>query len=70
MPPAVVKAAYKQQQDNDSVTEIIEIKNRGHVRFLHNAPAGDPADLTATRMSSCSPTEPAPRAASAARMRR
>ena len=30
MPPAVVRAAYKQQEDNDSVTEIVEIKDRGH----------------------------------------
>ena len=30
VPPAVVKAAYKQQQDNEGVTEFIEIKNRGH----------------------------------------
>ena len=30
VPPAVVKAAYKQQQDNEGVTEFVEIKNRGH----------------------------------------
>jgi non-heme chloroperoxidase len=30
VPPSVVKAAYKQQQDNEGVTEFIEIKNRGH----------------------------------------
>jgi non-heme chloroperoxidase len=30
VPPAVVKAAYKQQQDNEGVTEIVEIKDRGH----------------------------------------
>jgi non-heme chloroperoxidase len=30
VPPAVVKAAYKQQQDNEGVTEIIEIKGHGH----------------------------------------
>ena len=30
VPPAVAKASYKQQQDNEGVTEFIEIKNRGH----------------------------------------
>jgi non-heme chloroperoxidase len=30
VPPTVVKAAYKQQQDNEGVTEIVEIKDRGH----------------------------------------
>ena len=30
MPPAVVKAAYKQQQDNEGVTEFVEINDRGH----------------------------------------
>ena len=30
VPPAVVKAAYKQQQGNEGVTEIVEIKDRGH----------------------------------------
>jgi non-heme chloroperoxidase len=30
VPPAVVKAAYKHQQDNEGVTEIVEIKDRGH----------------------------------------
>jgi hypothetical protein len=30
VPPAVANASYKQQQDNHGVTEIIEIKNRGH----------------------------------------
>ena len=30
VPPAVANASYKQQQDNQSPTEIIEIKNRGH----------------------------------------
>jgi non-heme chloroperoxidase len=36
VPPAVVKAAYKQQQDNDSVTEITEMKNRGHALTIDN----------------------------------
>jgi pimeloyl-ACP methyl ester carboxylesterase len=30
VPPAIANASYKQQQDNQGVTEIIEIKNRGH----------------------------------------
>jgi non-heme chloroperoxidase len=30
VPPAVVKCAYKQQQDNEGVTEFVEIKDRGH----------------------------------------
>jgi non-heme chloroperoxidase len=30
VPPAVATASYKQQQDNPGLTEIIEIKNRGH----------------------------------------
>ena len=30
VPWAVANASYKQQEDNEGVTEIIEIKNRGH----------------------------------------
>ena len=30
MPPVVANASYKQQQDNEGVTEIVEIKDRGH----------------------------------------
>jgi non-heme chloroperoxidase len=30
VPPAVVKASYKHQQDNEGVTEFVEIKDRGH----------------------------------------
>ena len=30
VPPAIANASYKQQQDNQGVTEIVEIKNRGH----------------------------------------
>ena len=30
VPPAIANASYKQQQDNAGVTEIIEIKGRGH----------------------------------------
>jgi non-heme chloroperoxidase len=30
VPPAVATASYKQQRDNQGVTEIVEIKNRGH----------------------------------------
>ena len=36
VPPAVAKASYKQQQDNDGVTEITEIKNRGHALTIDN----------------------------------
>ena len=30
MPWAIANASYKQQKDNEGVTEIIEIKGRGH----------------------------------------
>ena len=30
VPWAIANASYKQQQDNDGVTEIVEIKDRGH----------------------------------------
>jgi len=30
VPPAVANAAYKQEQDNQGVTELVELKNRGH----------------------------------------
>jgi pimeloyl-ACP methyl ester carboxylesterase len=30
VPPAIANASYKQQQGNPGVTELIEIKNRGH----------------------------------------
>ena len=30
VPWAIANASYKQQQDNDAVTEIVEIKDRGH----------------------------------------
>jgi non-heme chloroperoxidase len=30
VPWAIAHASFKQQQDNDGITEIIEIKNRGH----------------------------------------
>jgi hypothetical protein len=30
VPWAVANASYKQQQENEGVTEIIEIKGRGH----------------------------------------
>lgn len=30
MPPAVANASFKQQQHNKGVTEIVEMKNRGH----------------------------------------
>ena len=36
VPPAVAKASYKQQQDNDGVTEITEMKNRGHALTIDN----------------------------------
>lgn len=30
VPPAIANASYKQQRDNEGVTEIVEMKNRGH----------------------------------------
>jgi non-heme chloroperoxidase len=30
VPPAIVNASYKQQQDNQGVTEIVQMPNRGH----------------------------------------
>lgn len=36
VPWAIANASYKQQQDNDSVTEITEIKNRGHALTIDN----------------------------------
>ena len=30
VPPAIAKAAYKQQQHNEGVTEFVEIPGRGH----------------------------------------
>ena len=30
MPWAIANASYKQQNDNEGVTEIVEIPNRGH----------------------------------------
>jgi non-heme chloroperoxidase len=30
VPPAIVNASYKQQQDNPGVTEIVKIKGHGH----------------------------------------
>jgi pimeloyl-ACP methyl ester carboxylesterase len=30
VPWAIAHASYKQQEDNDGVTEIVEVKNRGH----------------------------------------
>jgi len=35
VPPAIAQASYKQRQDNQGVTEIIEIKNRGHAAGLN-----------------------------------
>ena len=36
VPWAIANASYKQQQDNDSITEITEIKNRGHALTIDN----------------------------------
>jgi non-heme chloroperoxidase len=36
VPWAIAKASYKQQQDNDAVTEIVEIKDRGHALTIDN----------------------------------
>jgi non-heme chloroperoxidase len=30
VPWAIAHASYKQQEDNDGATEIVEIKDRGH----------------------------------------
>jgi fermentation-respiration switch protein FrsA (DUF1100 family) len=46
VPPAVVRAAYKQQEDNDSVTEIVEIKDRGHASPSTTAGAKSPKPLS------------------------
>jgi non-heme chloroperoxidase len=34
VPPAIAKAAYKQQQKNEGVTEYVEIKGRGHALVI------------------------------------
>src|SRR2546428_9964561 len=34
VPPAIAKAAYKQQRDNEGVTEFAEIKGRGHALVI------------------------------------
>ena len=34
MPAAIAKAAYKRQKGNESVTEIVEIKGRGHALVI------------------------------------
>ena len=36
VPWAIANASYRQQQDNNGVTEIIEIKNRGHALTIDN----------------------------------
>ena len=34
VPPAIAKAAYKQQRDNEGVTEYAEIEGRGHALVI------------------------------------
>jgi len=34
VPPAIVKASYRQQQDNEGVTEIETIPGRGHALII------------------------------------
>ena len=34
MPWAIANASYKKQKRNDGVTEIIEMKNRGHALII------------------------------------
>jgi non-heme chloroperoxidase len=36
VPPAIVNASYKQQQDNPGVTEIVKIKGHGHALTIDN----------------------------------
>ena len=37
MPRAIAHASYKQQEDNDGITEIVEIKNRGHALTIDSS---------------------------------
>jgi len=36
VPPAIAKAAYKRQQGNEGVTELVEIPGRGHALVIDN----------------------------------
>jgi len=36
MPWAIANASYKQQEDNDGVTQIVEIKDRGQALDIDN----------------------------------
>jgi non-heme chloroperoxidase len=36
VPWAIVNASYHQQQGNPGVTEIVEVKNRGHALTIDN----------------------------------
>src|SRR2546428_1211779 len=36
VPPAIANASYKQQQNNEGVTEIVEIPDRGHALVIDN----------------------------------
>ncbi|MGH3178385.1 MAG: hypothetical protein ACRDPF_31485 [Streptosporangiaceae bacterium] len=35
-PPSITRASYKQQQDNASVTEMVEMPGRGHPLTIDN----------------------------------
>jgi esterase/lipase len=37
VPRAIAHASYKQQEDNDGVTEIVEIKDRGHALTIDSS---------------------------------
>ena len=36
MPPSIAKASYHQQQQNEGITEIVEIQGRGHALVIDN----------------------------------
>jgi non-heme chloroperoxidase len=36
VPPAIANASYRQQQDNQGVTEIVQMPNRGHALTIDN----------------------------------
>jgi hypothetical protein len=56
VPPALVNAAYKQQQGNEGVTEFVEIENRGHGLRSRIAVTASPSTAAGAK----SPTPPSP----------
>jgi hypothetical protein len=63
VPPAVANASYKQQQDNQGHTEIVEIKNRGHALTIDSgwregADTPVPSSNDSHSRSGADPTEP------------